>query len=242
MVSVESVTFLASCRADFDSSIFSGKLRYRPVPWDTKRLAGARVLVLVHGYRNSFHEALRGYETIWTKVKEHKLPYDECVGFFWPGGALAAGFLQDVRNAENSAGELLALLNFLYWQGATVDIQTHSLGARVALQCVQYAVKVRNLILSAPAVDFDCLNAGAEFDRTTLNAQRIIVAHSKEDGVLGTAYRASKFWFGKRALGYTGPSLVGTALSVNLDQYVNDHSGYRDCDEYYRQWHEIMVT
>jgi hypothetical protein len=79
--------------------------------------------------------------------------YDLAIGFLWPGFQTQIGFFAAVPWANRSASHFRAFLKILNSAAHTVDLQTHSLGARVALQAMSFVHEVwgDNVLLTAPA-------------------------------------------------------------------------------------------
>lgn len=237
----------ASCRADFTNATFQGPLQFRvdgvPVRGRQMReiIAGKRIIVFEHGYKNTFDAASAAYKTIWKNIVEHGLPYDLPIEFYWPGGVLALGFEIDEKNAANSAGELAALFNIAKTaECPTRDAQSHSLGARVLLQAMMYSAPIDNAILSAPAVNSNCFDEGKEFDINELSySKQLIVAYSTSDTVLGLAYRTLKRHeaLGRVGLGLKLPHIV----QLNMSDQRLGHSDYKDCVAYYQRWKEAIT-
>ena len=225
---------LASCRRTPDDAVAY------PVPTVDvevsvlrKRLFASRVLVLVHGYRSDMHSITDAYLTIQENTKGM---YDEIIGFVWPNGWTRLGFYPSVLRARRSAQALSDFLQELNWCGCTVDVQTHSLGAVVALEAVRSempgAWTVRNLILAAPAVDHD----------VSLNhprVSRLYIMHSRNDAVLKYGWPIAHAGFGQ-ALGYRGPRkpehLPENVRVLDCSNFVKEHGGYRTSTVVYVYW------
>lgn len=118
-------------------------------------------------------------------------------------------------------------------RGTTVDIISHSLGARVALKALKEptVTLVRNYYCMAGAVDNECLEPHEEFFDARTSMQKLYVMHSAKDDVLAKAYRIAEF---DNALGLFGPedkSVVtadGSNIYVtNCKQVVTYHGGYK---------------
>jgi esterase/lipase superfamily enzyme len=254
---------LASIRKSFTSpTSFSDALRFREVPQPKlepfttlseaqfrQRVAGKRCLVLVHGYRNSAGDAVDAYGKVMQMLAASGLPaalaYEETVGFLWPGGLTRVGFPLSVLKADSSAKSFEELLLLLAAAGATVDTQTHSLGARVTLKALDRGnANLRNLHLTAPAVDDESIEDGEVFDQACLRCQRVYALHSKRDSVLKVAYRIGDLWDFDRALGWKGPQHPKKILSntkvADCQEVVKEHGGYRHAAEYFDYWRQEL--
>jgi esterase/lipase superfamily enzyme len=232
------LAFSASCRHDFTSS------------WDIDILRSigefpehSRVVVLVHGYKNSYVGAEKAYRQITDRMTGVDLPYHYTGGFYWPGSRLNLGFLAAAKRADSSGIALAQLIADLQRKGNTVSVETHSLGARVALSALRAGAKVEHLILTAPAVDDDCLQLNGEFAEAAKNARWIAICHSPHDRVLKYAYRFSELVQRvnpRRALGLYGPvgSLPPNAFTI-VCKDVKEHGGYKDSTAFFQNWRAI---
>ena len=124
-------------------------------------------------------------------------------------------------------------------------MQTHSLGARVALQALstEDTLWVDNLLLTAPAVDNECLEPNEEFNEALDSCARVFVYHSRHDGVL----RAYSIIAVDRALGARGPENKPVILDhcpnvyvVDCQAVVRGHSGYRKQKRYFDHWERVL--
>lgn len=214
-------------------------------------LSGKRIGILIHGYHTDFDGALKAYEALHTNMEAKSLPYDVVLGFLWPGGITAAGFDLAVARTSHASTKLQELLMAVGPTSKLIDIETHSLGAEVALDALVNLRWVRNLILTAPAVPHDCL--ATHYKEVLNNVVHAYVLHSVNDNVLKWAYRLATF---KEALGRNGPialpvfpvgdkrvmvssineMMIGTCYgfgvvtAFNLSTTVHEHSDYRRAD------------
>lgn len=212
-----------------------------------QELANKRVTVLVHGYNNEELDVIDSYKTIDTQMRAlgflgsgNSAAYDALVGFAWPGGAVGVSFPFARQRAGESAANFSSLLADLRTAGATVDLNTHSLGAHVAFEALREdaANAVRNAWNFASAVD----NESIEFDERYFDASRrctkFYVFHSKHDPVLRVWYRIGDFFDFDTALGYTGPEDPAAIIAhsphvqvVNCKEVVSSHGGYRSAGQ-----------
>ena len=256
---------LTSCRKHFDSNQLFGDLqlrRYANLP-DTSQfdeitegnlaeeVKDQHVLVLVHGYRNPIKNVARAYKKVDTELRSRGLigpgNYDVAVGFLWPGFQTHVGFFAAVPWANRSAAYFREFMKVLNGSAHTVDVQTHSLGARVALQALnfEHEVFVDNLMLTAPAVDNECLEPNKESNSALTSCRRCLVYHSSKDPVLKFGYIIGGL---DKALGYKGPEnpkVIETqcpdVFVVNCSAVVSSHGGYRASGEVYDQWARVLA-
>ena len=255
---------LASCRKHFDSNELFADLQLRDYPnvSDITKftelqtadlpniMQGMHVLVLVHGYRNPLKNVAPAYGKVERELTKRGLigpgNYDLALGFLWPGFQTQIGFFAAVPWANRSASYFRAFLRLLNSAAHTVDVQTHSLGARVALQAMafEHEVWVDNALLTAPAIDNESLEPTKEFNASLASCRRTIVYHSTRDAVLKFAYRIGAL---DRALGYKGPEHPDVierqcpeVFVVDCSAVVSSHGGYRQSGEVYDEWADVL--
>ncbi len=262
---------LVSCRKDFASDHFfsdSNVIRDYPNPANLdiyteiseqelqSRASGRHVLILVHGYRNPLKNAATAYKELAKSLTDAGLlaenatalntKYGLVVGFVWPGfRTKVLGFLAARPSANRSGGYLRNLLHTVRSTARTVDVQTHSLGARVALQALSTddSLWLDNLMMTAPAVDNECLEPQQEFFEALDSCARVFVYHSRHDPVL----KAYVFAAVDRALGGKGPEnkpvILASCPNVNVvdcQSQVKQHSDYRKKPKYIAHWAKVL--
>ncbi len=262
---------LISCRKNFSiSQGFSDKNVIRNFPFlprldqfeevDELNLAqqmqGKHLLILIHGYRNPLANVASSYQRVLKGLIDAKLMhnpaipgstgYDLVLGFTWPGFETLAGFIPAIAFANRSAGYFRNLLELASRNALTVDVQTHSLGARVALQALAGGTEgfVDNLLLTAPAVDNECLEPKKEFHGALQFCRRALVYHSDKDKVLKFGYLIGGH---DVALGLRGPqhpdiikAQCPDVFVVNCKKVVSSHGGYRAAGAYYEHWSRVL--
>ena len=256
---------LISCRKDFSNSrAFSPKNVIRNYPFLPKldqfeeldemnlaqQMRGKHVLILVHGFRNPLENVASAYQRLLKGLIDAKLMgnggYDLVLGFTWPGFETPIGFFPAVPFANRSGGFLRSLIELASHNAKTVDIQTHSLGARVALQALAAGTEgfVDNLMLTAAAVDDESLEPGKEFNSALLHCRRCLVYHSDKDNTLKIGFTISSL---DLALGLKGPEHPAVikakcpdVIVVNCKNVVATHGGYRSAGAYYEHWSRVL--
>ena len=262
--------YVVSCRRGFDSDrILASQNRYRNYknPLDsnafddlnlTNVLDVARnkhVCILVHGFNNEMQAVMNAYWEVVDRMNKTGVfgaqGYGLVIGFAWPGFSTALGYFTAQGSANRAAPFLMELINKLRGVAHSVDVQTHSLGARVALAALRDPQQafVDNLLVSAPAVDHHLLEPGRRFFPSTGSCNRCLVYHSKNDPVLNSVY-----WIGDlsdgvhAALGLAGPRAKAITLAKTTNVYVVDcsarvktHGGYRKTNPYFQHW-KIMLS
>ena len=210
-----------------------------------KAVEGKRVFVLVHGYNNEERDVVESYRTIDERMRllgflgGAHARYDLLVGFAWPGGVAGISFpFARVRAAE-SAPRFAQILTGLRRVGATVDLNTHSLGTHVALEALRGGSPgVRFVWNFASAVDNESVEYGERYFASTQRCERFYVFHSKEDLILRLWYRVGDFFDFDTALGCSGPEDPGAIIRhsanvrvINCKDVVQSHGGYRSSGE-----------
>ena len=117
------------------------------------------VLILIHGYNNEQNDIYRAY----TQIEEMtKCKYNCVVGYVWPGGDRALHWWDAKGMAGRVASQFSELLDLLKDKGCTVDVMTHSLGAKVYLQALKSksgnTELVRYCFCMAAAIHSECFN------------------------------------------------------------------------------------
>ncbi len=197
-------------------------------------LAGRRVCVLIHGY--NVGQPDDAYARIASHIGDC---YDEVIAVHWPGSQWTLAFWL-AMGRTGKAGRLLAdALGAL--SPASLDIEAHSLGCRVALEAVLYGLRCRNLILAGAAVANEALAVSERFGWCVANAARVLVAWSKHDDVLAKPGRLGLF---NNPLGLTGPEAgkrtLPQVISLDCSASVPKHSSYKsDTKTFLPAWRAI---
>lgn len=208
-------------------------------------IAGKKLLLLIHGYNNDEKAIRSSYNIIEKMMTTHGLlgpgtPYDLLIGYAWPGGDLALSYTFAKKRAEKAAPRVQTMLLSIAANAAALDINTHSLGARVALQALKGVPgkPMRGLYMLAPAVDDESIENGQKFYSSTQACQKAYVFHSKFDPVLKNWFVLGDF---DQALGANGPedpaSIINHSANVkvvNCKNLIKSHSGYKDEPKVYQ--------
>lgn len=260
---------IASCRRSFTSNGFhSAENRYRNYTNPTTAEAftdmtlaqvleaatNKHICVLVHGFNNPMGNVMKAYWELAKGMRDSGVAgskgYGLVIGFAWPGLQTAIGFFPALITAKKSAPFLTDFINALRGVAHSVDLQTHSLGARVALTALANPKKVfvDNLLLTAAAVDNHMLEPDKGFHRALDSCNRCFVYHSGKDPVLKLGYLIGDVSDGiHKALGLNGPRNRKITLDecpntyvVDCTQRVDSHGGYRKAGQYYEHWTNVL--
>ncbi len=235
-----------SIRRDFDNAyafgepqIDNGEYRGDAAVLELgRRTAGKRVVVLIHGYSNDFKAAQTAYLGIAQRICDL---YDVAICFYWPGSLPKLGFHSAWRRADDAGALLRSILEVL--APKYIDVQTHSLGARVWGWC---AYPFRLSVLAGAAIPDGSLRIPAqngEYAKAASLSDRVLVVHSERDDVLGNWYRRAFLWT-RRALGHRGPRGQSWPSVRVLDATadVAGHGGYKDSELMFARWRELTST
>lgn len=261
--------YVVSCRKDFTSDRVLGKENLfrnytNPAKPDVfqdvtleeilERATNKHVAILVHGFNNEMPEVMAAYWKLVTRMSDSGVSgpegYGLVLGFTWPGFATKAGFFPALSTARRAGPFLGSLINIVRGVAHTVDVQTHSLGARVALTALKDPRKIfiDNLLLSAPAVDNHVLEPEESFHSSLSSCNRCLVYHSKRDNVLKFAFPLGDVTDGiHTALGLKGPRSKSVTLQKCPNVYVVDcslrvggHSDYKETSQYFDHWKQVL--
>ena len=250
---------MVSCRRDFWSATeFSNANEIRridlesstgqAVPADEflREVQSKRITVLIHGYNNEERDVIGSYNVIDRQMRQlgflggQAAAYDALVGFAWPGGAVGVSFPFARQRAAESASRFSSLLAALRGVGATIDLNTHSLGAHVAFEALREGTPriVRNSWNFASAVDNESIERGERYFDASGRCQSFYVFHSRNDSVLRVWYRVGDLFDFDTALGFSGPEDPGAIIRnspnvrvVNCKDVVQSHGGYRSAGQ-----------
>jgi esterase/lipase superfamily enzyme len=205
-------------------------------------LQGKHLCILIHGYNNECHEVYDSYQIIDEHLRQFSNPYDIVVGFSWPGGNSTLEWWDAVRRANAVGRKFRHLLEQIKHISTSIDLISHSLGARVCLKALKNSKDnsrelVKNYYCMAAAVDNESLEEGEEFFASRNSVDNIYVMHSARDGVLAGSYKLAEL---DNALGLFGPENKseidkrGSNVYVaNCKQVVSHHGGYKRSIEVY---------
>ncbi|MFU8777417.1 MAG: alpha/beta hydrolase [Roseovarius sp.] len=158
------------------------------------------ILLYIHGYNSHFNDALETTARLWQATGQGALP----LAYSWPSGNPGAfGYFKDRESGEFTIFHLKETLRLLSTVPGLnrIHIVAHSRGsdvvttalrelvieARAAGRDPRQSLKIENLILAAPDLDFSVVRQRLIAERFGLAFGRITVYMNPEDGALGLA-------------------------------------------------------
>ena len=204
---------------------------------------------MVHGYNNEQDEVHDAYTIIDEKVSEHTgNKYDLVIGYSWPGGDMGIEWYSSKQRANSVARRFRFLISLISKSTNSIDLMSHSLGARVVLKALKQASNeklIRNYFCMAAAIDNEVFEINEEFHLSINKVEQIYIFHSRRDGVLSGVYRLAEW---DNALGLYGPedkayiqNRTKTIYIANCKKVVDSHGGYKRCDAVYKYIDKVIV-
>ncbi|WP_299842111.1 alpha/beta hydrolase [uncultured Roseovarius sp.] len=158
------------------------------------------VVVFVHGYKNDFDDALATISNIWQATGRSAVP----IAYTWPADNPGLfGYFKDRESGEFSIFHLKETLRLLAEVRGLKHIQliAHSRGTDVATSALREMIiaaraagkdprkvlKIDNLVLAAPDLDFDVVRQRLIAERFAPAFECITVYMNPNDGALGFA-------------------------------------------------------
>ncbi len=159
------------------------------------------VYVLVHGYANTFENASFALAELWHFLGREGVP----IVYTWPAGSpgLLRGYNHDRESGEFSIFHLKQLFRALAIHPGVkgVNIISHSRGTdvngsalrelfienRAAGKDPREVLKIKNLVVAAPDMDFEVVTQRFTAERFALGIDRLTMYVSENDKALGIA-------------------------------------------------------
>ncbi len=176
------------------------------------------IVIYIHGFQNDAEGATSNFNQAESILRAGGFA-GPVYGFSWDSDPGVTKF-DIARESANLNGKVLAqLTNDIKRScpGIRVNIITHSLGARVALQAMKCGGCADTVQMLAPAVDNEVLEADEEFGSSTVSvrAGRLKVWYNDDDDILGGTYGIEE---GDSALGSGGSEHGARCLRVSAAQ------------------------
>jgi esterase/lipase superfamily enzyme len=212
---------------------------------DKDALKDKHVLLVVHGYNNTFDWAIKSINFVNSSIQsmtdsEGKPLYDLVIGYIWPGTDNFLEYEEAVSNADKLKKRVRAHLMDLHEVTPHIDILAHSLGNRVMLEALNFETSsemplIENFFAMAPAVNAKAVQKKGNLFQATLNCKNIYVLHSDNDDVLKFAYPLTS---GEEALGIESKphfkKLGSNIQFVDCTNLVKGHGYYFQTGSIYK--------
>ena len=208
------------------------------------------VFLFVHGVNNSFEEVVLYLANIWHATGRLATP----ILYSWPAGTSGVfGYLKDRESGEFSVYHLKETIRILARTEAVkrIHIMAHSRGTDITTTALRELVietraaqkdpieilKIENLILAAPDLDFGIVKQRLIAEQFGPAFGQVTIYTNEEDGVLGLAQRfSSGLRFGrltKDGLGGAVSEIFKQIKNVNFVHVDDVPTSY--AHSYYRQ-------
>jgi esterase/lipase superfamily enzyme len=187
--------------------------------------AGQGAIVMVHGYANSFDDAVRASAFGAYKGKLHQLQLLPIL-FSWPSRGAVLRYAPDIKAAENSEYAFQDLLRLVTGarKDREIDILAHSHGNKIlvrALSSLQHSraspsYRLKHLILVEP--DIDQVFLSQRVGQLAETSEHIVIYHSENDLPL----RAASSVFGGVRVGQYGlPQTIGAPGIIDQFEVID---------------------
>lgn len=169
-----------------------------------RRSGTDEVLILVHGFNNSFEDGITSLANVWHYSGRHAMP----ILYSWPAGRGGPfGYFTDRESGEFTIFHLKDFLTQLSQvpQVRKIHIIAHSRGADVTTTALremiiavrtrgerlQHILKIENLILAAPDLDFSIVRQRLIAEQFGLAIAQVTVYVNRSDSALALSERLS---------------------------------------------------
>ncbi len=194
-------------------------------------IRGKHVVILIHGYNNTFEKICDAYLRVTSQMVINKVPHDMVIGLIWPGGNKKLYYWSAKRRAAQLSKRIGKLLTNISKSASQVDIIAHSLGCFLTLNALKTTTaSMRNIYLMAAAVGNYTLTKGRPFANAVKPSSATFIFTSEDDDILKISFPIGEG--GDYALGFTGPvpadEVVDNAITVNCSGNPDPmkHSSY----------------
>ncbi|MEM7664511.1 MAG: alpha/beta hydrolase [Pseudomonadota bacterium] len=183
-----------------------------------------RLLVFIHGYNNSYEEALER-AAILRDLYDVDVP---TLIIHWPSRGRLEGYINDTASLAASQRYIDVSMGELVDMADDITLVTHSLGGRAGIAAIQKlnfvkpdkAGHVRRFIMAAPDVDrYRVLRDGGEIEDLVRDSRQVTIYASQRD----EAIRASAFLHGYSRLGSSNCSYDVDYARRGVGKFGNCH-------------------
>jgi esterase/lipase superfamily enzyme len=213
---------------------------------DSQSLKDKHVLLIIHGYNNTFDFAIKSIHEVNKSISQMKNSegnnlYDLVIGYIWPAYDNFLDYSLAADHVDKLKSRVRKHLMDLYQVTPHIDVIAHSLGNKVVLEALNFYPAdakrpiVKHFYALAPAVDAISIQKGKSLHQSTLNIESMFVFHSSNDDVLKFVYPLTS---GKEALGIEiNPpfkKLENTIQFIDCTKLVQGHGYYFQAEPIYK--------
>jgi esterase/lipase superfamily enzyme len=184
------------------------------------------ILLFIHGYRNSFSDAI---------FKAAQIAYDanfpgSVLAFSWPSANALLGYDYDTVSAGYSTSDLLELMKLVSQEagGKRVYVVAHSMGNQIVTNALvqaklsNFELGISELVMAAPDVDKDTFFKVANDIKSV--AQNVTMYASAADKALLASEKKS--WASRMGyVGASGPHLIDWIETIDVTAVGEDMFG-----------------
>ena len=193
---------------------------------DLSHVRGQRVLILVHGVKNTRAQVEAAYSQILNRAAAC---FDIGVGFVWPAGSTPIAWPVVSTFADRSVGKLEEVINEVYkHEPASVSINAHSLGCPISVKAINRPIT--SLWMLAPAMTRYIGRYQNHFKHLTIPPQ---ICYSKKDSALMMYMAWPPFLPALGMFGEGGRVKHGVSHDFTSEVGFN-HTGYRYSSKLYQ--------
>ncbi|MGR3461682.1 MAG: alpha/beta hydrolase [Roseovarius sp.] len=222
------------------------------------------ILLYVHGFNSRFDDTMETLARVWQATQETTVP----VAFSWPAGNTGAfAYFKDRESGEFAIFHLKQTLRILAGVPGLrrIHVVAHSRGSEVVTTALREmviaeraagrdprrALKIENLILAAPDLDFSIARQRLIAERFGPAFGRITVYINPGDGALGLAQMLlAGVRFGRISYGELGPAEREIFTSVRNVHFINvssvtgqsSHNYFRSNPDVLHDMAEVIVS
>jgi len=200
---------------------------------DRVRIAGASVLVFVHGFADDAEKVVERHRSI----RPHVPSGVSLVSFDWPAGNRDKPYETDKANAALSAPKLMSeclnvLLTSKLFEGKNIHLFAHSMGAYVTETAFQpqQSIKINHVLMAAADVDqLNYRDKSAPLTNFLGKCADLTAYWSTDDAALQDSEKLNKYTpLGLK--GYPDPDTPGGCYGVQCTTYYNRYVKYSGQD------------
>ncbi len=241
------ISYKSNVIADYEAATFSMQSKLSQY---IQRSSIEDVFLFVHGVNNSFEEVVLYLANIWHATGRLAAP----IVYSWPAGTNGVlGYLKDRESGEFSVYHLKETIRILASTEAVkrIHIMAHSRGTDITTTALRELViearawekdpfeslKIENLILAAPDLDFGIVKQRLIAEQFGPAFGQVTIYTNEEDGVLGLAQRfSSGLRFGRLTRDGLGDAISEIFKQIKNVNFIHvDDVPTSYAHSYYRQ-------